>query len=73
MAKKKSEEKEYPTIIHIKAESKYISVNGLFPEKKAELVLVDIRNNFCKMAERFDTKGEERLIVQTCVHNPKLL
>lgn len=58
--------------IHIKAESKYLSVSEILPEKKAVARLVDIRDNFTYMKKRFDEKGEEKLAVSTCVHNPKL-
>lgn len=60
------------TIIHIKAESKFISSTELVPENKAVKRLEDIRESFLYMKRRFDKKGDAVLKVKTCVHNPKL-
>lgn len=57
-------------IIHVKAISKYLSVNALIPERFAEETLKDILDNFLNQKWRFDDTGKEKLTVQTCVHNP---
>lgn len=62
--------KNNETMIHIKAESKVMSVNCIASEKKALSILTDIRNNFINMKQKFEIT-DDKLIVQTCVHNPK--
>lgn len=60
------------TIIHIKAESRFISSTELIPESKAVKRLENIRESFLYMKRRFDKKGDAVLKVKTCVHNPRL-
>lgn len=67
---KKIVPKKEEIFIHVKAESEILSVNAIFPEKKVEKILTEIRDNFCKLDAR--TKGDNWLKVSTCVHNPTL-
>lgn len=73
MAKKKEQLIVQERIIHVKAESELYSVNALVPEKIAEKVLTDIRNNFSKLEQKMrDRFPNAHLKVQTCVHNPTM-
>lgn len=59
-------------ILHIKAESRLISVNGLFPERIAYSVLLGIKEAFEYLVYRYSEPGKEKLTVKICTHNPEL-
>lgn len=63
--------KDSDTMIHIQAESEVMSVDCIVPENKANRVLVQIRDNFLLMQQKFN-KMKTLLKVKTSVHNPKL-
>lgn len=68
---KNTKQKKHETFIHIKADSKLISINAIVPESKSISILEDLRDNFKKVNERYGNK--DSLTVKTCVHNPTLL
>lgn len=62
----------YKTFIHIKAVSQVYSVNEIFPEEKIESRLAQILEHFEYLIMRHTQYRDDKLSVQTCVHNPKL-
>jgi hypothetical protein len=73
MKKNKPQEK----LIHIKAESKAFSAFIIVPESEAVRVLEDIRDGVGEMwdADIYKKKKQligDKLVVNTCVHNPTL-
>lgn len=60
-------------IIHIKAESEFVSSNELIPENKAVKRLEQIKKAFRYMKLRNGQRfPDAKLVVKTCVHNPEL-
>lgn len=58
--------------IHIKAESRLLSVNQLVEEKEAVKFLTGIRKNFGYLKSKFGAEyKDDSLIVNTCVNNPE--
>lgn len=54
-------------LIHIKVESKVLSITELLPESKVVGRLIDIRDGWLRRMREGD-----KLLVKTCVHNPTL-
>jgi len=67
----KSKSQKQEIFIHVKAESRLMSVNAIVPESKCIRILEDIRDNFSKANARWG--NNDLLSVKTCVHNPTLL